>query len=59
MTPSEFTTDGRASNFFNGGSGLYGDNVNDIYALQPVISLKNGTYISSGIGTKTNPYVIK
>ena len=38
--------------------GLSGDVVDDGYGLRPVVSLRPGTTISSGIGTSSSPYIV-
>ena len=59
MSPAGFTS-GSANVWYVITSGdLYNGNVRNIDAIRPVINLTANTQISSGDGTKENPYVIQ
>lgn len=59
MTPLRFTN-GFADLYYIGNNGaLLGEKSSSNFSLRPVISLNKDVRISSGTGTKTNPYIVK
>ena len=58
LSPSDSTTTYANSFFGNSSDNVNRENVENIYGVRPVISLKADTQIISGNGSVSNPYVV-